>query len=152
QKTSFLPNDTLIFNKATAYKNGEEISWEQNKKEFGAAYGIHSEAVDFAKWLCALVNKEGLQSSSFEELFRAQFPLPEDDPQRAVGITDWTLGFAKAEIAGKTLYAHGGNNPGFSSLFVIEPISKWGFVIFANADQVTEFEYLLFLWMNGLGS
>ena len=146
--TKFIQDESNLRNKAEPYKNGEKIPKGEIQAEFGAAYGIHSEAGDFSKWLIALLEREGLSDSSYDALFKDQFIIPEGSPYREEGVTAWTLGFAKAEIGGNTIYGHGGNNPGYTSLFLIDRTKKWGLVVFTNANQVSEFGIQLFMYLN----
>ena len=146
--TKFIQDESNLMNTAEPYKEGEKIPKGEVQAEFGAAYGIHSEAKDFSKWLIALMENKGLSDSSFEELFKDQFIIPEDSPYRQEGVAAWTLGFAKAEIGGNTLFGHGGNNPGYTSLFLIDKTKKWGIVVFTNANQVSDFGIQLFLYIN----
>ncbi len=146
--TKFIQDESNLKNKAEPYKNDEKISKGEIQAEFGAAYGIHSEAEDFSRWLIALMENKGLSNSSYEELFKDQFIIPEDSPYKKEGVSAWTLGFAKAEIGGNTLFGHGGNNPGYTSLFLIDKTKKWGIVLFTNANQVSDFGIQLFLYMN----
>ncbi|MCB0637018.1 MAG: beta-lactamase family protein, partial [Lewinella sp.] len=148
QPASFFPDSALLAHKAIPYINGERMEWIQFPPAFGAAYGIHAEAVGYAHWLIALLDERGLEKESFAELFRPQVPLPADDYLAAAGVTDWTLGFARAEIDGHTLYAHTGKNPGFSGLFLISRDQQWGFVMFANANQAVEFELAVFNYLH----
>ena len=146
--SKFIQDASNLKNKAEPYKNGEKIPKAELQEEFGAAYGIHSEAEDFSKWLIALLENKGLSDLSYEELFKDQFIIPEDSPYREEGVAAWTLGFAKADIGGNILFGHGGNNPGYTSLFLIDRTKKWGMVLFTNANQVSEFGIQLFFYIN----
>ena len=144
--TKYIQDENNFNNKALPYRNGEKIIGEKTGHEFNAAYSMHTEAKDFSKWMIALLNKKGLKPETYQELFSDQNELPLDAPQRQQGITNWTLGFAKAMLPFGTLYGHGGNNIGYTSLFGIERTKKWGFVIFTNADQSSlPLEVLLYL-------
>ncbi len=133
--TKYLQDSCNMRNKAEGYKDGKVVGEDDDPKKFGSAFSIHSEAVDFSRWLIALMNKKGLSEESYNELFKTQITLPEDHPQTQAGITDWTLGFAKATMPFGSAYGHGGNNPGYSSIFIIVPETKWGYVMFTNGNQ-----------------
>lgn len=134
--TKYLQDSKNIKNKAHGYIDGKAVAEDdEDPKKFGSAFSIHSEALDFSKWLIALINREGLSEESYNELFKAQFELPDGHPQKQEGITDWTLGFAKATMPFGSAFAHGGNNPGYTSVFIIAPEVKWGYVMFTNANQ-----------------
>lgn len=133
--TKYIQDKRNMKNKAKGYVEGAAIEEDDDPTIFGSAFSIHSEALNFSKWLVAVIEKQGLSKKSYEQLFETQIELPEDHPQRQTGITGWTLGFAQATLPFGTAYGHGGNNQGYSSLFVISPDTKWGFVIFTNANQ-----------------
>lgn len=133
--TKYLQDSRNMKNKAQGYKDGKTVEEDDDPKKFGSAFSIHSEALDFSKWLLALMKKEGLSEESFNELFKTQFVLPDGHPQKQLGITDWTLGFAKANMPFGSAFGHGGNNPGYASIFIIAPEVKWGYVMFTNANQ-----------------
>lgn len=133
--TKFVQDNYNLKHKASPYKNGKLIKGEDETDVFGAAFSVHSEANEFAKWLIALLNLEGLSKKGYDELFSTQVQLPETAIQTQQGVTGWTLGFAEAPLPFGTIYGHGGNNYGYTSLFAINRDKKWGFVIFTNADQ-----------------
>ncbi len=133
--TKYLQDSENMKNKALGYKDGKAVGEDEDPKKFGSAFSIHSEALDFSKWLIALMDKEGLSEESFDELFKTQVILPDGHPQKQEGITDWTLGFAKATMPFGSAFGHGGNNPGYASVFIIAPETRWGYVMFTNADQ-----------------
>lgn len=133
--TKYLQDAKNMKNKAQGYIDGKAVAEDDDPKKFGSAFSIHTEALDFSKWLLALLNREGLSEVSYNELFKTQFVLPDGHPQKQAGITDWTLGFAKATLPFGTAFGHGGNNSGYSSIFIIAPEAKWGYVMFTNANQ-----------------
>ncbi|NQZ44693.1 MAG: beta-lactamase family protein [Flavobacteriaceae bacterium] len=133
--TRFVHQPHMLNNKAKGYAALKPKSGNDDINVFGAAFSVHSEALDFSKWLIALLKEEHLSASSFERLFETQVVLPEGHEQRQMGVTDWTLGFAKAALPIGTAYGHGGNNFGYTSLFVVVPDSDWGLIIFTNDDQ-----------------
>ncbi len=133
--TKYLQDEHNKKNKAVGYEGTIPLKGEDDPTVFGAAYSIHSEALDFSKWIIAILRQEGLSKESYLELFRSQVKIPEDSPEGQLGVTDWTLGFAKAQLPFGTVYAHGGNNEGYTSLFALNREKQWGFVIFTNADQ-----------------
>lgn len=133
--TKYLQDSKNMKNKAQGYKEGKTVKQDDDPGKFGSAFSIHSEALDFSKWLIALINKKGLSDKSYQELFKTQFELPDGHPQKQEGITDWALGFAKATLPFGSAFGHGGNNPGYASIFIIAPDAKWGYVMFTNANQ-----------------
>ena len=134
--TKFVQDENNLNNKALGYKNGKVIQ-SSYEPEFGAAFSVHSEAKDFAKWLIALLNEQGLNNDNYAELFRDQIKLINEDSN--LNASAWTLGFAKYELDNAVYYGHGGNNLGYSSGFFLDREDKVGAVVFTSADQVSEF-------------
>lgn len=148
--TRYIPNAKNQKNKAQAFKNGEWLPVSnQGNKQFGAAYGVNSEAKDWAKLMIAWMNKEGLSSDGYAELFKKQTELPDDNPNKATGISHLTLGFYNGTFPFGEVYGHGGNNDKeFTSLFFFIPESKWGAVLFTNSSYGEQmgmefFQYIL---------
>ena len=95
------------------------------------------------------MNRQGLNEASFEEYFRPQtVRIPADEPLRQLGLQDYALGFAIYGLPFGRRYAHGGNNPGYTSLITLDLEHKWGVVIFTNANQVTDFAIELISYLN----
>ncbi len=148
--TRYIPNIINQQHKAQAYKNGAWLPvTNQGNEEFGAAYGINSEARDWAKLMIAWMNKKGLSKEGYEQLFETNTVLPEGNQNRASGITDITLGFYKGVFPFGNVYGHGGNNnKRFTSLFFMVPEQKWGAVLFTNSSYgeqmgIEFFQYLM---------
>ena len=147
--TVFIQDDYSKANKAEPYdENGEWISPERDfdslyRYQFRAPASVHSEALDFSKWLIALMNKEGLEETSFEELYKVHSYVNEFNSIKV----DYTLGFYKPQIPMTSLYLHGGNNYGFTSSFAVDPDKKWGFVLFTNSEYGEQLGNELTLYM-----
>lgn len=151
--TRYIPNKTNQKHKAQAYKNGE---WQpvtnQGDEEFGAAYGVNSEAKDWAKLMIAWMNKKGLSNEGYNQLFESNTSLPEDNVNRASGITDITLGFYMGAFPFGNVYGHGGNNnKRFTSLFFMVPEHKWGAVLFTNSSYGEQMGIEFFQYMMTAG-
>jgi len=136
EHTVFIQDSYSKRNKAEPYdENGKWISPDVDidrisRFQFIAAASLHSESLDFSKWLIALMNKKGLEQKSFEELFKVHSHVGEFNSVKV----DYTLGFFKAHIPLTNIYLHGGNNNGFTSYFAIDPDKGWGFVLFTNSE------------------
>ena len=149
-QTQIVPDEDILARTARPHKAGRLIQSGSAHlySDFGSAYGVHSEARDFSKWLISLLNEEGLSTGGFEAYFEPQgVPLPEDSSQRQSGLVDYALGFAIFEAPFGDVYAHGGNNPGYTSFIVLDRAHRWGVVIFTNNNQANTFwlDLILFL-------
>lgn len=152
QNTVFIQNDYIRKHKAEPYdKDNKWIDWKNNywyKKNdtvFSAPASIHSEAIDFSKWMIAVMNKQILSKESYKELFKRHSKVPE----QSIGIS-YTLGFVNPHIPLTNIYMHGGNNIGFTSSFILDTKKDWGFVLFTNSEYGEKLgEDLFFYSMTG---
>lgn len=133
--------------KADPYdKHGKWIDWRNdywNKKGdgvFGAAYSVHSEPVDFAKWMIAVMNKELLSEESYDELLKSHSEIPEED-------ISYTLGFMKYPFPIVNTYGHGGKNSGFTCFYTLNTSKDWGFVLFTNSEYGQQLGMELFFYL-----
>lgn len=149
-RTHFVRPQEASMTKATPYLDSKPLPQAPMKREFGAAYSIETEAQDYARWMIALLDGRGLSEPGFATYFAGQqAKIPADEPERAFGLQDWALGLGVLETPVGRLYAHGGNNEGFTSLMVLSRERKWGMVLFTNADQVTMLGVELMTFLQG---
>jgi CubicO group peptidase (beta-lactamase class C family) len=105
--------------------------------EFGAAYSLSSNAMNYSKFVIAMLNREGLEEESFNELLKKQVKLPADNILlRGTGSTFWSLGFAMDSTKNGLVYSHFGDNGDYTSYFNFYPAKKTGFVIFSNSEKI----------------
>ncbi|MEM7116682.1 MAG: serine hydrolase domain-containing protein [Chloroflexota bacterium] len=139
-------------NKAEPYDaDGQRFDWENGDwflKEDGnffAPSSLHSEPVDFAKWMIAVMNEKLLMPASYAELLKRHSTVPSNDIELF-----YTLGFFTLPFPLNDVYAHSGNNVGFGSWFALEQEKDWGFVMLTNSDNGELFgEELLFYLLTG---
>ena len=139
EHTKFIQDDYIKKHKVQPYDiKGNWIDeyasdfWRSYDSVFVAPTTIHSEAIDFSKWMIAMMNKKGLSENGFEELYKSHSEI-------ASGLIkqDYTLGFTKLSILNiGELYTHSGNNDGFSTYFALDKDKKWGFVVFTNSSRL----------------
>jgi len=148
--TQIIPSDTLLERTVSPHVDGAkaQVRSDNSYQDFGAAYGVHSEAGDFSKWLIALMNEEGLSKEAFDAYFEPQsVPVPKDE-NPIILAQDYGLGFAIIDTPLGRLYSHNGNNPGFSSLITLQRDQRWGVVVFSNANQTSDLGTDLILFLN----
>lgn len=139
----FTWNDFLYDHKVLGYKEGrpDYAVWPagnpaDNSMTFNAAGGLHTNAVDYARFLIAVMEKKGLKPRSFDELLKQQVAVPADAPAFVNdGDTGWSLGFAIKQTPFGQVFEHGGNNGGFQAGFQFYKDKKLGYVFFANSDR-----------------
>jgi CubicO group peptidase (beta-lactamase class C family) len=115
-----------------------------DKDEFGAAYSIHSEPNDFAKWMLTVMREELLLENSYAELFKPHSQVPSD-----LFELSYCLGFIHPEfpILKTDIYFHTGNNDGFTCWYALDRKKDWGFVLFTNSQFGEELGEQLFFYL-----
>lgn len=94
---------------------------------FYASYSLQTEAVDYARFLTALMRGQGLSPESSRQMFDIQIRSKEKI---------WGLGIEILELDnGKLLYKHGGFNNNFSSGYLFSKDTQTGYVFFTNNDS-----------------
>ncbi|WP_400078754.1 serine hydrolase domain-containing protein [Winogradskyella sp. R77965] len=147
--TVFIENTHTNEHKAAAYVPEGRVDvannyWSKKDKGiFSAPSSIHSEPIDFSKWMIAVMNKEGLSEESFKTLFTPHSLVEETEYYDIY----YTLGFNIPKIPLTDIYLHGGNNIGFTSWFALDSNKKWGYVLFTNSEfgELLGEELLLYL-------
>lgn len=130
--TVFLQTPFTKTHKAIPYdEDGSRMMPPMDNREFGAAYSIHTEPLDFSKWMIAVMNNELLAEESYAELFKRHSQVPNDGPD-----VYYTLGFLTLDIPEMEtdIYLHSGNNEGFTCMYVLDVEKDWGFSVFTNSE------------------
>lgn len=135
--TKFIKDEYIRQHKVKPYdKDGNWIDksliewWLGVDTVFVAPTTIHSESIDFSKWMIGMMNEKGLTKDGFVELYKTHSEVGNNGFLK----DDYTLGFSKLSIGNLSkLYQHNGNNTGFSSYFTFDKNKKWGLVFFTNS-------------------
>ena len=153
--TRFVQNAARLERKALGYRKGTRFSGATDYANdgFGAAYSIHSTPTDYARLMIGLMAGPSLDANE-----RSVFLAPQDariaadDPERALGLSGQALGYAIYDLPVGRVFAHGGNNEGFTGMSAMQPEKGWAFVLVANEDQANEFILEIAAIFLGLGS
>lgn len=145
--SAFVRTECVAARKVTGHRDGRvvEAQWPRSFPDdtpmtFGAAGRLHTNALDYARIMIAMMNEEGLSGSLFDEFYAAQAEVPLDsDTHRATGVTAWGLGVAIEPTEFGTRYEHGGNNGDFQSGMMFFKDLKVGYVFLTNSDRGEEF-------------
>lgn len=140
QHSFYVRNEFTGQNKATGYyKDGApKGDWLTGSKSFGAAHTLHSEALDYSKFLLAMIKEEGLQKETFDMMLREHIHFTKENEQTKLGQTGWCLGFAMRPTRYGMRYMHTGNNTGFQSYCCFYRERKYGLVFFTNSEKAFE--------------
>ncbi len=139
EHTVFIPNSYTLENKAEPYNNQREwIDWKndywynKDKGKFVAPSSMHSEPLDFSKWMIGVMNNKILSESSYSQLFKHHSKLSTS----STGISVYySLGFFTADKVYSDTYFHGGTNAGFTCGYLLDTEKKWSFVLFTNSEK-----------------
>lgn len=80
--------------------------------------------------------KKLLHEESYSELFKPHFEIPKD-PAEELFYTYYTLGFYNIKFPKiqTQIYAHSGNNNGFTCFYLLDLGKDWGYVVFTNSEK-----------------
>lgn len=107
---------------------------------FNAFSSVHSEASEYAKFILAILKKEGLSPNTFGDLLKEHTHFSDEHPlKQEIGQTGWGLGFAQKETADYTMHLHTGNNHDFQAYAMFVPERSYGIVVFTNSDKMKQF-------------
>ena len=130
----FVGNEDLEF--AQGHLQSNPTYWGEYAIEPGVAHSMLTNASDFAQFVVALANQQGMSAEQYNTMFHKAILSP--DYPTSPEFNYWDLGiglgfFVQETIVGKAVM-HGGSNYDFQSEFVLYPESKNGFVIFTNSN------------------
>jgi len=139
EHTTFIPTSNVYEKKAEPYNNQKEwIDWKNDywyKKDNGkfvAPSSIHSEPVDFSKWMIGIMDKKILTENSYEELLKHHSKISTSSTGTSIY---YALGFLTADKDYSNTYFHSGNNAGFTCGYLMDTEKKFGFVLFTNSEK-----------------
>ena len=139
ENTVFIPNSYTNEHKAEPYNNQHEwidlkndYWYKKEKGHFVAPSSLHSEAIDFSKWMIGVMNKKILTEDSYSELLKHHSKITTS----STGINVYyALGFFTADKVYRNTYFHGGDNAGFTCSYLMDTDKKWGYVLFTNSEN-----------------
>lgn len=99
---------------------------------FGAAFSLHTEAFDYAKFLCSIMNDEILKPETKAEMLKKHVNLPVSETK--LGWSAWSLGFALENTTSGLRYIHNGSNGDFHTYCHFYKEHDIGIVLFNNCE------------------
>ena len=144
--TTFIWDDYLESHKVFGHNNEGQPT--QNKpregrwsgKTFNAFSSVHSEALEYSRFIIAMLKKEGLSKASFDEMLKEQTQFKDNDSMKLeTGQTGWGLGFAQKPTENGMMHLHTGNNHDFQAYAMFVPEQEYGLVLFTNCGNMLPF-------------
>ncbi|MEZ4849817.1 MAG: serine hydrolase [Bacteroidia bacterium] len=131
--------------KAMGHYNGNVPSKDfYQSLEANPAASLLTNTIDFTKFMLAVINLQGLQKQSYDEIFKLQVkPSKDNSVQNKDESIAWGLGWVREETPFGIKYQHGGNNGDFESYFELSTDKKFGYVYFTNSDKGDELNQIL---------
>ncbi|WP_299180015.1 serine hydrolase [uncultured Aquimarina sp.] len=111
---------------------------EINKyKKVGPGFSLHSDAEDYALFLIEMMNPKNIKVTTRDQMLQEHNHFKSDNKLlKETGQTGWGLGFAQKPTPNGLMHLHTGNNHDFQAYAMFIPDQKYGFVIFANSDNL----------------
>jgi len=111
-----------------------------NGKTFNAYSSLHSNASEYARFIIAMLQREGLENETFDEMLKEHTHFKDDNPlKQQIGQTGWGLGFAQKFTKDGVMHMHTGNNHDFQAYAMFVPKQNYGLVVFTNCDKMPLF-------------
>lgn len=152
--------------KAYGHKTSGEVVRRRRPDAARASSGLHTTALDYAKFVVVVLNGTGLRRETAEQMLRGRvrldegcFSCVERSPGRLSPTLSWGLGWGiERTEAGDALWHWGDNNGEFHNFVIAYPRERAGVVIFTNSgnglsiipeivSQVAGGEHPAFVWM-----
>jgi len=135
--TSFTWSDQLELYKAKGHW-GTKVNTEIHRdKKVGPGYSLSSHAVDYAHFLIEMMEPKNLKPELVQEMLTEHNHFDQDNELfKETGQTGWGLGFAQKPTPHGLMHLHTGNNHDFQAYAMFVPDQKYGFVLFANSDNL----------------
>lgn len=133
-------NDYLKEHKVMGHKNGKTTDngpqppWKPNT--FGPGYSLHTESVDYAKFICSIMNNVILRPETQKEMLKKQVDVPANHGFQKYGLSAWSLGFALETTTQGLRYNHSGDNGDFNSYCHFYKDYDYGIVFISNSDKL----------------
>lgn len=114
---------------------------EINKfKKVGPGFSLHSNAEDYARFLIEIMNPKNISVTTRDEMLKEHNHFKTGNKLlKETGQTGWGLGFAQKPTPYGLMHLHTGNNQDFQAYAMLIPNQNYGFVMFANSDNLFPF-------------
>ncbi|HYA63893.1 MAG TPA: serine hydrolase, partial [Candidatus Sulfotelmatobacter sp.] len=127
---------------AAGHDGSGQVREKVKPKDANAAASLHTTASDYARFVEAVLNKEGLKQSTLKAMERPQTAVNPEctnctdrQPKELSKTLFWGLGVGiQRTKEGESLW-HWGDNGAFKCFFVAYPKQKIGLVLFTNGEN-----------------
>ncbi|MBW1298192.1 serine hydrolase domain-containing protein [Aquimarina litoralis] len=131
---SFVWNRGIKLNKAYGHRNNipTDNMHQRDPNLFGAAFSLHCNTKDYAKFIIGVMNKKGLNTTSWNEFMRVSNHkiTSKTEEIRSLGFN------VQKSKDGYDIHQHKGSNGDFKSLVRFYPHNNYGIVLLSNSDNL----------------
>ena len=131
--TSYLWNETLEKNFALPHSSKMAPYKKVKPKAANAAHSLQTTASDYAKFLIAIIDQNGLSAPLIQQMLSPQVPVKKDEEKG--GDVHWGLGFGLQQTKQGIEFWHWGDNNAFKAYFTVSKSRKEGVVYFTNSPS-----------------
>jgi CubicO group peptidase (beta-lactamase class C family) len=141
--SSFVWQDRYETLKANGHKPSGVVAQKRRPTVARSYSGLHTTALDYARFVIAVINGTGLREETTEQMLKGQVRLDEScfscierSPGRLSQTLSWGLGWGLERTdAGDAIWHWGDNNGEFHSFIMAYPKEKIGIIIFTNSGN-----------------
>lgn len=140
--SSFIWRSIFERRKATGHDEIGQANVRREPPSADAASSLHTTASDYARFMSALLQREGLTEARFEDMWSPQVTLDETcmictrQPMQVPSATlSWGLGWGLETTATDTTIWHWGDNTDMQAFVVAMPAARRALVIFTNGEN-----------------
>ena len=137
-RSSFVWQDAFETNATARHSSQGNVSSIRKPTEGNAAASLLTTARDYARFLGAVVQSEGLSAESTDAMLRPEMSIisaPWGDNQEAKEKVSWGLGWGLHPMAAGHAFWHWGDNGNAKAFTMTDYGSGNGFVYFANSND-----------------
>lgn len=119
------------YDTASAHPHGfmEDVTRKRKPERANGAASLHTTASDFARFIMAIMNRQGLQQETVEKMLIPQSIV---EPEKSDSVA-WGLGIGLQKTSDGISVWHWGDNGNFKCYVVAFPMQKIGVVYFTNS-------------------
>jgi len=132
-QSSYVWTEAYDDESATGHDLSGDVVPKRTPREGHAAATLHTTALDYARFLAAVLKGEGLSPALYEEMLEPQSQKWNDDAP--VEHVYWGLGWGLQQTARGTAIWHWGDNGVFRAFVIGYPAEDAGLVYFANSEN-----------------
>ena len=144
---SYLRNPYLTAHKAYGYysdSNPPNGRFKPVPIFFGASYGLHTDAHDYAGFLLAIMKEKGLKRPYLDSMLAPRVRMIEDGKPTSMF---YGYGFVVDTTEYGVRYQHTGNNGNFTGGFMFFRKQQDGFILLTNGDKGVLLDLKLAHWL-----